>query len=146
MFLSLSVYVLRPLQVPGKSTRVTALTQLFAAHLVEGYTDAALRKPDFRGGAADSAAAQSGRPRARAPLGRHLYKGVGQVAGTELLSLLSGVQTNKGMSPLQFVRRERISRAQQLIRETARSLIEIGLEVGYKSPSHFARVFRQLVG
>ena len=37
-------------RVPGKSTRVTALTQLFAAHLVEGYTDAALRKPDFRGG------------------------------------------------------------------------------------------------
>ena len=51
-----------------------------------------------------------------------------------------------GMSPLQFVRRERITRAQQLIRETSRSVIEIGLEVGYTSPSHFAQVFRRVVG
>jgi AraC family transcriptional regulator len=50
------------------------------------------------------------------------------------------------MSPLQFVTRERITRAQQLIRETRRSLIEIGLDVGYKNPSHFAQVFRRVVG
>jgi AraC family transcriptional regulator len=36
--------------------------------------------------------------------------------------------------------------AQQLIRETSRSLIEIALEVGYTSPSHFAQVFRREVG
>ena len=50
------------------------------------------------------------------------------------------------MSPLQFVTRERITRAQQLIRETRRSLIEIGLDVGYKNPSHFAQVFRKVAG
>jgi AraC family transcriptional regulator len=51
-----------------------------------------------------------------------------------------------GMTPLQFVTRERITHAQQMIRETTRSLIEIGLEVGYSSPSHFAQVFRRVVG
>jgi AraC family transcriptional regulator len=51
-----------------------------------------------------------------------------------------------GMSPLQYVRRERITRAQQLIRETSRSLIEVALEVGYTSPSHFAKVFRRVTG
>ena len=35
--------------------------------------------------------------------------------------------------------------AQQLIRETSRSLIEIALEVGYTNPSHFAQVFRRTV-
>ena len=50
------------------------------------------------------------------------------------------------MTPLQFVTRERITRAQQMIRETSRSLIEIGLEIGYTSPSHFAQVFRRVVG
>jgi AraC family transcriptional regulator len=45
------------------------------------------------------------------------------------------------MTPLQFVTRQRIARAQQLIRETSRSQIEIALEVGYTSPSHFAQVF-----
>jgi transcriptional regulator GlxA family with amidase domain len=37
------------------------------------------------------------------------------------------------MSPLQFVKRERIGHAQQLIRETSRSLMEVALEVGYTS-------------
>jgi AraC family transcriptional regulator len=50
------------------------------------------------------------------------------------------------MTPLQFVTRERMLQAQQLIRETCRSLIEIALEVGYTSPSHFAQVFRRTVG
>jgi AraC family transcriptional regulator len=51
-----------------------------------------------------------------------------------------------GITPLQFVIRERMLQAQQLIRETPRSLIEIALEVGYTSPSHFAQVFRRTVG
>src|SRR5881296_2669661 len=51
-----------------------------------------------------------------------------------------------GMTPLQFVTRQRITHAQQLIRETSRSLIDVGLEVGYTSPSHFAQVFRRVVG
>jgi transcriptional regulator GlxA family with amidase domain len=49
------------------------------------------------------------------------------------------------MTPHQFVTRERMLQAQQLIRETCRSLIEIALEVGYTSPSHFAQVFRRTV-
>ena len=51
-----------------------------------------------------------------------------------------------GMSPLQFVTRERITYAQQLIRETARSIIDIGLEVGYTSPSYFTKIFRRVTG
>ena len=51
-----------------------------------------------------------------------------------------------GMTPLQFVTRERMLQAQRLICETSRSLIEIALEVGYTSPSHFAQVFRRMVG
>jgi AraC family transcriptional regulator len=50
------------------------------------------------------------------------------------------------MTPIQFLTRERMLQAQQLIRETSRSLIEIALEVGYTSPSHFAQVFRRTVG
>jgi AraC family transcriptional regulator len=51
-----------------------------------------------------------------------------------------------GMSPLQFVTRQRMAHAQRLIRETSRSIIEIALEVGYVNPSHFAQVFRRMVG
>ncbi len=51
-----------------------------------------------------------------------------------------------GMTPLQFIPRQRITRTQQSIRETSRSLIDVGLEVGYTSPSDFAQVFRRVVG
>jgi AraC family transcriptional regulator len=44
------------------------------------------------------------------------------------------------------VTRERVLQAQRLIRKTSRSLIDIALEVGYSSPSHFAQVFRREVG
>src|SRR5881296_3743541 len=37
-------------RVPGKSPRVAALTQLFAAHLVEKYTSTAGQTPVARGG------------------------------------------------------------------------------------------------
>ena len=50
------------------------------------------------------------------------------------------------MTPLQFVTRQRITHAQQLIPETSRSLSKIALEVDYPSPSHFAEVFRRETG
>ena len=37
-------------RVPGKSPRVAALTQLFAAHLVEKYTNTVAQMPVHRGG------------------------------------------------------------------------------------------------
>jgi AraC family transcriptional regulator len=133
-------------QVPGQSKRVAALTELFAAHLVEKYTNAVSEKPNFSGGL---------------PI-RQLRK-VEDYVGAHLCETISGETLAKltelspfhfsrvfkqttGMTPLQFVTRQRITRAQQFIRETSRSLIEVALEVGYTSPSHFAQVFRQVVG
>ncbi|WP_145138728.1 helix-turn-helix domain-containing protein [Pseudomonas duriflava] len=51
-----------------------------------------------------------------------------------------------GLSPSQYFIRLRMSRARELLLETDRSIIDIGLEVGYSSPSHFSQVFRREVG
>lgn len=51
-----------------------------------------------------------------------------------------------GFSPLQYFIRLRIERARRLLRETEMSIIDVGLDVGYASPSHFAQVFRKEVG
>ena len=51
-----------------------------------------------------------------------------------------------GLSPSQYFIRLRMSRARHLLRETDRSIIDVGLEVGYSSPSHFSQVFRREVG
>jgi AraC family transcriptional regulator len=51
-----------------------------------------------------------------------------------------------GYPPSRYFIRLRMERARQLLRETSRSIIEIGLEVGYTSASHFAQVFRRETG
>ena len=50
------------------------------------------------------------------------------------------------IKPSQYFIDLRMERARRLLRETSRSIIEIGLNVGYTSPSHFARIFRREIG
>ena len=133
-------------RVPGTSKRVSPLIQLLSACLVEKYTDAASDKPAFSGGL----------PIAKLrKVEDHVREYFAEEISVETLAELAELspfhfsrvfKETTGMSPLQFVTRERITRAQQVIRETSRSLIEIALDVGYTSPSHFAQVFRRVVG
>jgi AraC-like DNA-binding protein len=44
------------------------------------------------------------------------------------------------------LRRMRIERAAQLLRARPGSISEVAYAVGFKSPSHFARVFRERYG
>ena len=40
----------------------------------------------------------------------------------------------------------RMDAARRLLRETKKSVVDIGLEVGYANPSHFAQLFRRETG
>ena len=51
-----------------------------------------------------------------------------------------------GLTPSQYFIHLRMEKARRLLRETKRSVIEIGLDIGYTSPSHFAQIFRREVG
>lgn len=133
-------------RVPGESKRVAALVQLLAAYLVEKYTDAASEKPDFHGGL-PIWQLRKVEDYVREQLAEDIsVEAMAELVELSLFHFSRVFKQATGMSPLQFVTRERITRAQQLIRETSRSLIEITLEVGYTSPSHFAQVFRRVVG
>jgi AraC family transcriptional regulator len=133
-------------RTPGDSKRVAAFTQLLAIYIAEKYTNIASERPNYHGGL-PIARLRKVEDYVRA----HLAENISIEKLAELTELspfhFSRVfKDSTGMTPLQFVIRERILRAQQLIRETSRSLIEIALEVGYTSPSHFAEVFRRTVG
>jgi AraC family transcriptional regulator len=133
-------------RAPGSSRMVADLTQLFATYLAEKHIRAASSKPEIRGGLPI---------RQLQKVGDFVTEHLAEEISVEILAQLVQLspfhfsrifKQSTGMSPLRFVTRERVTRAQQLIRETSRSLIEIALEVGYTSPSHFAQVFRRLVG
>lgn len=51
-----------------------------------------------------------------------------------------------GQSPSQYFIQLRIDRARELLLGSALSVMDIGLEVGYSSPSHFSQVFRRHTG
>jgi AraC family transcriptional regulator len=133
-------------RVPGKSPRVAALTQLMAAHIVEKYTVIGAETTPHRGGLPIHQLRK-----VEDYIAERLAEEISIEELADLVELSAShfahvFKETTGMTPLQFVTRQRITRAQQLIRETSRSLIDVGLEVGYSSPSHFAQVFRRVVG
>ena len=126
--------------------RVAALAHLLAIYVAEKYTNVASQRPVYHGGL----------PIVRLrKIEDYVHAHVSESISIDSLAELAELspfhfarvfKQSTGMTPLQFVIRERMLQAQQLIRETSRSLIEIALEVGYTSPSHFAQVFRRTVG
>ena len=133
-------------QTPGNTRRVADLTKFMASFLVEKHTAPTSEKPAFRGGLPIRQL-----HKVEGYLSEHLAEEVSVGTLAELVNLspfhFSRVfKQTTGMSPLQFVTRERIVHAQQIMRETSRSLTEISLEVGYTNPSHFAQAFRRMAG
>jgi AraC family transcriptional regulator len=51
-----------------------------------------------------------------------------------------------GVTPYQFVMRERVAGAKRLIADAALSASQVATELGFSSQSHFAKVFRQFTG
>lgn len=51
-----------------------------------------------------------------------------------------------GETPHQYLRRRRVERAKELLRETELSVTEVSLEVGSQSLGSFGTTFRELVG
>lgn len=130
----------------GNANRVAAFAHLLAIHIAEKYTNITSQRPDYRGGI-PIARLRKIEDYVRAhPAESISIETLAELAELSPFHFSRVFKQTTGMTPLQFVIRERMLQAQQLIRETSRSLIEIALEVGYTSPSHFAQVFRRTVG
>ena len=55
-------------------------------------------------------------------------------------------KSSTGLAPHQFVVRQRIERAKQLLRETNLTVGEIAYRIGFADQSHFTKIFRRIVG
>ena len=55
-------------------------------------------------------------------------------------------KTSTGTTPHQYVMRQRVERAQELLREGRTALASVATQVGFETQSHFTSVFRHLVG
>ena len=55
-------------------------------------------------------------------------------------------KTSTGTTPHQYVMRQRVERAQDLLREGRTALASVATQVGFETQSHFTSVFRHIVG
>jgi AraC-like DNA-binding protein len=56
------------------------------------------------------------------------------------------VKSLVGMSPIDFLRRLRMQRAEQLIARSSMNVSEIAYAVGYTDPKYFSRCFKKETG
>lgn len=69
-----------------------------------------------------------------------------QVVGMSQYYFSKLFKLSTGTTPHQYVMRQRVERAQELLRETNTALVEVATHVGFETQSHFTSVFRRLVG
>ncbi len=129
----------------GSQLFIQGLAQSLAVHLIRNY--AASDAPDDRQNALPGFKLR----RAVAYLEENLAEpfNLAQLAETVGMSEFHFSRLFKkatGLSPSRYFIRQRIAKAQLLLQETDTSIIEVGMSVGYSSPSHFAQVFRRETG
>jgi AraC family transcriptional regulator len=128
----------------GSSLFVEGIAQSLAGHLVRTYADEIT--PEYKGGIPGFKLRK-----VRAMMVAHLADEFSLIrlareVGMSEFHFSRAFKRTTGLTPSQYFIDLRLEKARRLLRETNRSAIEIGLEVGYTSPSHFARIFRREVG
>ncbi|MFN3596974.1 MAG: helix-turn-helix domain-containing protein [Rubricoccaceae bacterium] len=84
---------------------------------------------------------------AKAHLGRPLtVADLAQVACMSEPSFYRAFRAELGLTPLAFLTGLRMRRAERLLADPARTVSDVAAAVGFSSPSHFIRIFRQHAG
>jgi AraC-like DNA-binding protein len=71
---------------------------------------------------------------------------VASITGMSLPSFYNHFKSITGLSPLQYQKELRLTRAQQLLKEQVLSVTSVAFEVGYESPTQFSREFTRKFG
>lgn len=69
-----------------------------------------------------------------------------RLAGVSPRRLTRLAQAELGAPPMQVYRRLRLEKADALLRQSALSVVEVGLATGFHNPTHFAAAFRAAFG
>jgi AraC family transcriptional regulator len=71
---------------------------------------------------------------------------VASSAGLTRMHFAAQFRAATGLRPHEYFLRRRIERAQEMLAETGKSLVDIALSVGFQTQSHFTSVFKRYAG
>ena len=120
-----------------------SLTQTLIFHLLQNYSTAKFASRDLQGGLSGYRLRQ-----VKEYIGENLEEdlSLSEIAAVAKLSQFHfsrAFRKTAGMTPQQFVMRQRIERAKELLAENDLPIIEISLRTGFKNQSHFTTLFRK---
>ena len=72
--------------------------------------------------------------------------GLAEVAGLSPAHFARAFAATVGLTPFRYVMSRRLARARELLERTRRPVLDIALEVGFQTPSHFTARFRREFG
>ena len=127
----------------GSNIYAESLITMIKVHLLRTYSVIQPTIPDYRGGLA-----KHKQKRAIAFINENLDCDLklAQIAGLIEMSPYHFARMFKqstGLSPHQYLVRQRLVKAKELLRYSDMAIADIAYTVGYKNPSHFAKVFRK---
>ncbi|MFH0301598.1 AraC family transcriptional regulator [Bradyrhizobium sp. 31Argb] len=68
------------------------------------------------------------------------------VAGLSRMHFASQFRIATGLRPHEYLLRQRIRRADELLRHTTMTIVEVALSVGFQTQAHFTTVFKRIAG
>jgi AraC family transcriptional regulator len=128
----------------GSSLFVEGIAQSLAGHLVRTYADETT--PEYKGGLTGFRLRKVTDLMVTHLADEFSLLRLAREANMSEFHFSRAFKRTTGLTPSQCFIHLRLKKARRLLRETNRSIIEIGLDVGYTSPSHFAQIFRREVG
>lgn len=136
------------LEQPTPAGKLYAQTaaQMLAVHLLRHYTCAPIHVKERSQGLTRQQV-QSVTDFIQAHLGQDLtLEALAQQAGFSSYHFARLFRQTMGESPHQFVLRQRVERAQHLLKKTNAPLAHIALESGFANQSHLTRIFKRYLG
>ncbi len=136
------------LEEDGVSSRFYAdsMATALSAHLLRHYSTRSHRFQDYEDGLSKQKLRQA-IEYIQTHLGENLsLTDIANELGISQYYFCHLFKRSTGMSPHQFLIRQRIEQAKRLLRQPERTITSIAMECGFANQSHFARYFRQHTG